>query len=341
MKFEREAYQAGNNNENFNSEHNMFGKGDGESPKEQRNRVLREQIEQLKAKFSGEFVYKPFLFKTVQRGAYTETMKVADTDYIDRWKVFHIGKNNWHLLELEYQYNQRLDMAKDYQEQNAIRNWYFNEKQNIASLNSEIFASYNTWRNGILTALYESRPQPSGTPADEMKKRMEEIIKEQKRKQAEEQARYEKEREELRKRYEDAQKNGGRDAGAGNGSADKQEAPRGESRGRQGGNEQQPKSDAESERIAMRELGITQAEYDVIVDGRAQLSRPHVIALAEKIFGVSDGSDVEVVKKAFKQHASMWHPDKQTDDSLKEVNTRKFQIINAFYNNKYKSIMVQ
>lgn len=290
MSFEQGGgfhFDSGNSHEPFRSGHNS-----NESYKERRNRMENEKLEILREKFSKEFPHRPLHVKSVSPEKYTSEMKGEDLKYISEWKEYNLGRIHWLQDELSWQYHQRLDSAKDYEERMSISDWYFKEKDEKFKEKDAIFKQWEDWHSQIFNTHYEN-----------LNKKQEE------------------------KAQGSNQNNSGQNNQNSSSSSENEQTKK-----PSGNNAEKEKT---IEQIAISELGISLDEYNLIISANSRLSENQIILLAEKIFGVSNGRNGQEVKKAYQKCASKWHPDK-SEESTKDINAIKFQIVNNFYNKHYK-----
>lgn len=284
----------------FNTGHGKHESGQyasGGSGEDAKHRREREKLDALKKKYSQEFPFKTLHAKSVTVENYTQELRDADLEYINSWKEYHIGRAGWLIEELTLQFHQRMDHAKSLGETTKLRSWYFSEKDNLFEEKRSVHEHWRKWHEEIFS-----------TYANHVH----------------------------HQREGGSKKPGGQsDQGQKQPGGGKEQGPKnpGEKPRRPEGRTESKKS---AEQIAIQELGITSGEYQLIFNTSSRLAENQLVSLAERILGVSNGRNKVEVRKAFQRCAREWHPDKNGGPK-KVVNEIKFQVANAFYNNKYKS----
>ena len=85
---------------------------------------------------------------------------------------------------------------------------------------------------------------------------------------------------------------------------------------------------SEDEKIALRELGISQSEANTITGNIKMFSDQEFIAMIGRVFNISD--DKSKVKRAYYKCVKEWHPD-VSDEKYKNINEMKLKIANSLY----------
>ncbi|EKE15597.1 MAG: hypothetical protein ACD_11C00121G0001 [uncultured bacterium] len=291
-----------------------------------------EELKKKREKYAEEFKPETLNVDSVNPENYTRALLEDDLKYLGEWLSHERERYIWLREEMEQERQRRIDMAVNGEERTRANEW-------ASAIRDRLFQEWNKKNDEIKTK--ERRAIEINYHKKDIQKEQEELKKrrqeeENRKKQAEEQRmKEEREKREFeRKKQEDERKRKEKERAEEERKRQgqkKHEEQKGskktDEQNRASGKQQQekPRKHNGSEATALKDLNISQGEYDDMVRNAKFLGEREFASMLAKVFGVSEMGEM---KKAYRQRAREWHSDVNGNN---EVNENKLKIANLLY----------
>lgn len=335
--------------------------------KKEESKAKQEDIDEERKKYAKEFQREPLNVEKVKPEDYTSKMRDDDLSYIDNWMQFEFGRFQWQFEELDVETKRRMEIATNSQDLEEIKKWHYEQvkflHKYLDDKKKEIWALKDRVIN---TFLRKEDPQDKKRKEEEVqfKKEFDSIYGDLYRKiqytnfvddLGTKDTSWIKRARELTAILEDIKigKFGSMTLETWQVKLDflkkhkikiddfikeADEQRRKNKSGGQGGTqkpgggkkpEPEPEKDGKkAERVAIQELGISQAEFDTIVRGAESLNNSELARLTMKVLGAANEGEI---KKAYYRCVKEWHPDAKKTRFGIGVNEIKLKVANNLY----------